>query len=501
MRSTARHFARSLMKVLKGRTLVWAVLLLAATTLAYMPCLRGGFLWDDDAYISQNTELTNLQGLRDIWLKPGSVQQYYPLTFSVFWVEHHLWGLHPLGYHLVNTLLHGANAWLIGIILQELSLPGAWITAWLFALHPIQAESVAWMTELKNVLSTFFYLLTLAFLLKDDRRMRSRSYDYGLALLFFLGALLSNSITVTLPVSFLLLYRWWTGSWDKRKIQQLLPFIGIGLCVGGFTLYFEHHVDGAQGMHWVFSFPERLFIAGRAFWFYAGKLLWPSPIVFIYPRWPMDPHQAAQYVYPASVAAFLLLLAYGRMWWGKIPFACFLFFVISLGPVLGFTSFYFMRYSFVADHFQYLAGIGVLSLMGWAISNFLEQCQIPESSPAGLLLISMLLFTLALATCRAAQKYKDPLHLWQETVISNPYSAFAHHNLGIALTQEGDWRDALMHLRIAETLDPSFPQTHVALGFLAAQTKHWKEARREYAEAIRLGTKDPQVLHDNATLP
>ena len=138
-----------------------AILLLATTFFVYSPSLRGDFLWDDDAYISQNEALTSLHGLHDIWFTPGSEQQYYPATFTVFWIAHHLWGLNPLGYHALNVLLHGLNAFFVGLVLEALGVPGAWIAACFFALHPVQAESVAWMTELKNVLSTFFYLLTL----------------------------------------------------------------------------------------------------------------------------------------------------------------------------------------------------------------------------------------------------------------------------------------------------------------------------------------------------
>jgi protein O-mannosyl-transferase len=485
----------------KAQTWGLAVTILVSTFLAYTPCLRGDFLWDDDAYISQNEELASLQGLHDIWFKPGSVQQYYPVTFTVFWMERHLWGLHSFGYHTVNIFLHSANAVLIGLILEGLGLSGAWIAAWLFALHPVQAESVAWMTELKNVLSTCFYLLTILFLLKSARTRRLWNSCYMIAITLFACALLSKSITVTLPVSFLLLSWWLSGTWDKRKAWQMAPFLILSLGAGLFTAYYEHHLDRAQGHLWDFTILERATIAGRAFWFYLTKLVDPAPLSFIYPRWTVHETTAFSFLYPASAIGFLGFLAYARRWWGKLPFACLLFFAISLSPALGFTSFYFMRYSFVADHFQYLASIGVFALAGWIIARSLEKLGIALPSPAGILVVTMLCANLALATARQTRKYTDSLSLWQDTLTINPDAAIAHHNMGIVLSNLGRWNEAIAHLRTAEALDPSFPQTHLALAYFAVHAKRWEDARHQYEEAFRLGIRDPDILKDYAALP
>jgi tetratricopeptide (TPR) repeat protein len=468
-----------------------AALLLTVTFLAYSPCLRGRFLWDDDAYISQDVALTSTQGLHDIWLKPGSVQQYYPVTFTMFWIEYHVWGLNPLGYHIINVLLHTANALLLWMILEGLGISDAWIAAWLFALHPVLVESVAWMTELKNVLSTFFYLLTLLCLLRKN----------SWAILLFLCALLSKSVTATLPVSFLLVSAWMKGAWDKKMFSRMLPLVGLGLSVSLFTIHVEHHLVRAQGPAWDFTWPQRMIIAGRAFWFYLAKLLYPSPLLFIYPKWSIDPAHLLLYGYPIAAVAFLGALAYGRRWWGKMPLACFLFFAISLSPALGFSSFYFMRYSFAADHFQYLASLGMFTLAGWALSRLLALLLVPESSPVGIFLIGFLCVDLALATAKQAGTYVDSMHLWEHTLDFNPDAAIAHHNIGIAYSERGQWKDAIAHLRTAEALDPSFAQTHLALAYFAVRAQRWEDARHQYQEAIRLGINDPQVLKDFAALP
>ena len=274
----------------------------------------------------------------------------------------------------------------------------------------------------------------------------------------------------------------------------------MGLSVGLFTLHFEHHWVGAQGIHWSLTWPERLIVSGRAFWFYLTKLFYPSPLVFIYPRWVIHSQDLAAYLYPISALLFLALLAFGRKWWGKLPFAGFLFFVITLSPMLGLTSFYFMRFSFVSDHFQYLPCIGIFAWAGWALSRLLTHLQL-ENSLLGVILVGLLSLNLGLATARAARKYSDPLRLWQETLSYNPDSAIAHHNIGIVFSEKNQWRDALAHLRTAEALDPSYPQTHLALAYYAAQAHRWDDARHQYNEAFRLGVRDPQILKDYAALP
>jgi hypothetical protein len=394
--------------------------------------------------------------------------------------------------------LHAANAMLLWILLEFLGVPGAWIAAWIFALHPVQVESVAWMTELKNVLSTFFYLLTGLLLLKDKQKPSGGTY--ATALLLFLCSLLSKSVTVTFPVVILLIGWWMTGSITRRDLFRLFPFIAMGLGVGLFTLHFEHHWVGAQGIPWTLTGPERLLVSGRAFWFYLAKLFYPSPLVFIYPRWAINPGNLLGFLYPVTALLFLALLAWKQKWWGKVPFAGFLFFVITLSPMLGLTNFYFMRFSFVADHFQYLAAIGIFAWLGWALSRLLAHLGI-EDSPLSVLLIGLLLMNLGLATARAARKYSDPLRLWQETLSFNPDSAIAHHNIGIAYSEKKQWKDALAHLRAAEALDPSYPQTHLALAYYAVQARRWDDARHQYEEAFRLGIRDPQILKDYASLP
>jgi len=134
--------------------------------MAYAPAIKNGYIWDDPAHVTENSLLKSSEGLKKIWFEPSASHQYYPLTFSSFWAEYHIWNLNPFGYHLVNVLLHILNAILLFFVLRRLNILGAWMAVAIFALHPVHVESVAWISERKNVLSGFFYLSSLLFYIR-----------------------------------------------------------------------------------------------------------------------------------------------------------------------------------------------------------------------------------------------------------------------------------------------------------------------------------------------
>ena len=287
-----------------GKVSIFAAGLLVAVFLAYQPAWQGGFIWDDDAHVTR-PELRSWQGLYRIWFDIGATQQYYPLLHSVFWVEHKLWGDATLGYHLVNILLHAAAALLVALILRRLAIPGAYLAAAIFALHPVQVESVAWITELKNTLSAVFYLAAALVYLRSTKTRRPPLYWRALAL-FVLG-LLSKTVTATLPAALLVIFWWQRGrlSW-RRDVLPLVPFFVLGAAAGMFTAWVERKLIGAEGPAFDLTLIERCLIAGRAIWFYLGKLFWPGDLIFIYPRWQVSQAVWWQYLFPAAA---LLLLA------------------------------------------------------------------------------------------------------------------------------------------------------------------------------------------------
>ncbi len=351
-------------------------LIVAATCVAYYPALHGEFLWDDDAHVTK-PELRSLRGLHRIWfeayrvgpagqLLPGATQQYYPLLHSAFWLEYHLWGTSALGYHLANLALHCAAVCLIYLILRKLNVPGALLAAGIFALHPVQVESVAWITEQKNTLSAVFYLSAMLVYLHFDR---SRTPDaYIAAVVLFVLGLLSKTVTATLPAALLVIFWWQRGtlSW-KRDVLPLLPLFALGAVAGLFTAWIERNLIGAQGAPFDLTFVQRCLLAGRVVCFYLGTLIWPSNLIFIYPRWPIDPAKLRAWLFPLAAITTTVVLFMLRHRW-RAPLAGWLFFVGTLFPVLGFFNVYPFVFSYVADHFQYLSCLGMIVLSAAALA-------------------------------------------------------------------------------------------------------------------------------------
>ena len=358
------------------KTFAHAAIIVAAVLVVYIPVWQAGFIWDDDQYVTKNVTLRDGAGLKRIWLDIGATPQYYPLVFTTFWVERQMWGVtHPAGYHITNVLLHAANAVLVWIALSRLKVPGAWLGAMLFAICPVHVESVAWVTERKNVLSGLFYLAALLAYFRfsgiDNGNDVPSSHwrFYFLSLIFFAAALLSKTVTCTLPVVLGLILWWKTQPLRWQKFIPLIPLALLAVPAAMLTAGIEQRHVGARGPEWDFSFLERTLIAGRAVWFYVCSIFAPINLMFIYPRWGIDAGQWWQFLFPAGVLIALGLLWFWRKRLGKGPLVASLFFVGTLTPALGFVNIYPMRFSFVADHFQYLASIGVIALIAAAATR------------------------------------------------------------------------------------------------------------------------------------
>ena len=354
-----------------------AGLLIVLTVAAYVPALRGGFVWDDDKYVTANRTLRTADGLAEIWFEIGVTIQYYPLVFTTFWIEHRLWGLEPFGYHLVNVLLHATSAGLLWTLLRRLKVPGAWLAAAVFAIHPVHVESVAWITERKNTLSGVFYLLALLSYLRfepPDPQAHNRRRDwrfYPPALVLFTCALLSKTVTCSLPLVILLLLWWKRARWRWLNVLPVVPMLAIGALMGLLTAWMEKNIVLARGADWDLSIVQRCLIAGRALWFYLGKLVWPAEVMFTYPRWQVRADVWWQFLFPAATIAVVVALWLLRRRVGKPPLVAALFFGGTLAPALGLIDVYPMRYSFVADHFQYLASIGPIVLFVALLTRWL----------------------------------------------------------------------------------------------------------------------------------
>jgi protein O-mannosyl-transferase len=478
-----------------------AAALLLLPLVAYLPALAGGFVWDDDVYLADNVLLKAPGGLQRIWLEPAASPQYYPLVFSSFWVESRLWGFWPPGYHAVNILLHALNAVLLWLLLRRLGVPGAWLAAAIFALHPVHVESVAWVQERKNVLSGLFYLAAfLAFLrfalpepvtpASPPPRLGRRSW-YVLALLLGLAALLSKTATCTLPAALVLVLWWQRGRLLRRDVVTVLPLFGLAAGLGLVTVWVETHKVGARGPDWDLAPAERLLIAGRALWFYAGKLAWPLNLTFIYPRWQVDASAAGQYLFPLAALAVLAALALARKRLGSGPLVACLFFAGTLMPTLGFFNVYFMLFSFVADHFQYLASIGLIALAAALGAAAFRLLRLPRF--AGPVAGGAVLVVLGVLTWRQAQVYKDQERLWEDTLAKNPTCWLAHNNLGTVLRDRKRPREALPHFQAAIRLRPQYSLARYNLGTELQKQGRWEEAVGELRALLEIDPVYPQA--------
>jgi tetratricopeptide (TPR) repeat protein len=453
------------------------------TILAYLPSLGGRFLWDDDRYVTK-AALQSVRGLWRIWTKPGATEQYYPMLHTLFWVQHRLWGENPTGYHGVSLATHVASALLFGLLLRRLAVPGAWLAALVFALHPVHVESVAWIAEQKNTISLVFFLAAaLAYLRFDETR---RPSHYLAALALFVLSFLSKSVTVTLPAA-LLVALWWkrgTLGW-RRDVCPLVPWLLLGGGAGVFSSWVERRFLGAEGPAFDLSIPERILVAGRATLFYLGHVVFPWNLNFVYPKWRLDSASHYQWLFPVAAAGLLVvLLALRRR--ARAPAAAYLIFVGTLFPVLGFVNLYGDLYSYVWDHWQYLPDAAPLALGASALA--LAWGRLPlamqRTGTLGACILGLLLASLTWARCGV---FHDKETLYKATLIRNPGCWMAENNLAIYLKESGRLPEAIVHYEKALQLDPERPDIILNnLGIALADAGRLADAVDHYREALKV---------------
>ncbi len=454
-------------------------LLFALVLAAYYPALSAGFIWDDDHYVLNNANLATLAGLGDIWFSTES-PQYYPLVFTTFWIEQHIWGLNPAGFHGVNIFLHAVNAALIWKVCRSLGLKYGFFAAIIFAIHPVHVESVAWITERKNVLSGFFYLLSLLAFFSYEKKARPSGYILSLA--FFFAALLSKTVACTLPVAIIII-RWLQGQRiDRDFILRLAPFFALGLAMGLVTVWWEANIVGAKGGEWALPVIERLLLPGRIAFFYALKLVLPLNLSFIYERWTLDLADLWQWVYPIALFVLLAALFIMREKMGRGPLAAAAFFLVTLFPALGFFNVYPFRYSFVADHFQYLASAGLIILFAEAAGRSTESAGALKALRFAAIPIIAIFGALAWSQTHI---YKDLETLWRDTLRKNPGAFIAHTNLGSILYDRGEYEEAAAHFQKALSIKPDSSIEHFNLALIYFKAGKTDAAVEELRLAVR----------------
>jgi tetratricopeptide (TPR) repeat protein len=457
------------------------LLIVLVCLVVYIPAFRGGFVWDDDTTLTKNLIIQD-NSLYQSWFT-AKQSNYWPITWTSYWLEHKLWGLNPAGYHITNILIHTACTLLIWRILIQLNIPGAFAAALIFAVHPVNVESVAWIAQRKTILAMLFFLLSLLFYLRFDQT--GQRIFYALSAALFIPAMLSKGSVVALPVVLLLCVWWLHRTITKRDIIRSIPFFVVSAVMSVVEIWFQYNRAIGEDVVRSDSFLSRLAGAGWAVWFYLYKAILPIHLTFIYPRWKIDPANWVSYV-PGLLLVILPALSWRyRRSWGRAVFFAAGYYIVMLFPVLGFFNIYFMRYSFVADHYQYVSIISVIAFIVAAVYRFAGQFGLSRKAvlPAAFIIVSTVMGILA---WRQGHIYRNIETLWRDTITKDPNSWMAHYNLGVTLKEQGKLDEAISHYQRALLTKPDFIEAYDNLAVALAQQNRLDEAIACCLQALRI---------------
>jgi protein O-mannosyl-transferase len=474
----------------------WAgTFLFLLTCMVYLPGLRNGFVWDDDNLVVNSRLVRASDGLYRFWCTTEATD-YWPLTSTAWWLEWRLWGNRPVGYHVVNVLLHAANATLIWIILRRLKVPRAWLAALLFAIHPVNVATAAWISEQKNTLSMLLFGAAILLYLRFDEAGRWRWYTLSLAA--FVLSLLSKAAVVMLPVVLLLCLWRLHGRIRRQDVLRSAPFFMASLALGLVTVWFQYHrAMGGQAMR-DNGLISHLAVAGCVPWFYAYKILLPAHLAVIYPKWDVAGGSWNACLPAVILAGGFALFWWKRKTWGGGPLVGFGYFVAMLFPVMGFFNQGFHRYSLVADHWQYYSSIGMIALVV-AAGTTLCRRDGRRSRYMGMAASVMIAILLASITRARIAVYKNNETFWGDAVKKNPNAWLAYYNLGNARARVGDSRQAIQYYKKAVQLRPDYGDAHLNLGDALLREGDLTEAINQYEQTAQI---EPDVadVHNNLGL-
>ncbi len=477
--------------------------IIVAVAMVYLPVLRGDFVWDDFLLITGNPLLQNFSGLQEIW-SGGRTADYFPLTNTIFWIEHHLFGANATGYHAVNILLQIANALLVWRLLTRLNIPGAWLAGLIFGIHPVHVASVAWISELKNLLAMFFALLSvLCFLELDDQRLRNSATAYAASLVFFALALLSKTQVVFLPFV-LLLCAWWRNKKSaeaktnhdlRRDVIRSWPFFALAIVLGLVTMWFQNRGIGEEEIV-IGSLPRRFVNAAMAIWWYAGHLFAPVRLMAIYPNWRFDSPRVLEWLPLIALIGILTGLWHWRDRGTRGAFFAVACFVVALLPSLGLVQMAYVRSgTLVANHLQYFADVPLLALfcagVAYAWNHRQRMTKIATATIVTLLVGAMGTYAFA-----RVQVYRNEETLWQDNLSKNPDAWQAHIMMAQRRFKQERYAEAAYHAGRAAELKPELADIHNELGLAYCRLERFEEGIAEYRTALQLKEAKPSTARN-----
>jgi protein O-mannosyl-transferase len=484
----------------RWRVIGMAAVLICVAAIAYFPSLKAGFVWDDDSMLTKNSLIHADNGLYQFWFTTKATD-YWPATYTTLWLEWRLWGMNAMGYHATNLALHISEALLLWAILRRLRVPGALLAALVFAVHPVNVESVAWIAQRKNLMAMLFFLLSILFFTRTELSIpptRGRLYNtgvgrwYWLSLLAFMVALLCKGSVAMLPMVLLGLI-----AWHRRlrigDIVRVAPFFIAAATFVLVDIWFQRHGSAASVRN--ANFVERTLGAGAAVWFYLYKAILPINLIPVYPQWRIRTANPLWWLPAAAAAGTTVALWRCRKRGGRPALFAWAYFCVMLFPALGFTDVYFMRYSLVADHYAHLAIIGAIALASAGLASALGGLS-PGLEAAGRVLVVLLVGTLGALTWKQCRIYRDIETYYQTIIERNPMSWMAYNNLGGVLIAKGELPEAITLLKESLRLEPSYSEAYNNLGLALFNSGHKDDAIACYEEALRLDPRSPEAQFD-----
>jgi tetratricopeptide (TPR) repeat protein len=466
---------------------VFALLLILCAVIAYIPAIGAGFVWDDDLLLTANPQMESGQGLKDIWL--GKTVDYQPLTFTILWLEKAVWGDGPAGYHVISILLHAVAAVLLWRTLSILRIPGSWLAALLFVIHPVNVASVAWIAELKNTLSAAFFFGSILAFLSSLKWNDTKLYLLSIALFALAG--LSKGAVVIMPVVLCGCLGWTNKKIKREDLARITPFVFIAIVISLLTIRYQSSaLDYGLASS---SLPLRSARAGMILWLYLREIFFPINLNPMLAQWQPNLHSALVYLPHLLVVAVLGVFFWKRHSWGRPFLFASSYYLWMLLPVLGLVWMALQQETPCADWWQYLAAPGIFAGIAGGFIKVSRGAS-RDARRRLYVLACVVLAVLTVQTWRRCTIYQSMETYCRAVLAENPHVWALQTNLGVMLAQRGEFEQAIACHRQALRDNPRFMQAHNNLGNALGATRHWREAEAEFLSALQLSPSNAVVL-------